>query len=131
MKHIILLITLLSLFVGCTYTSTSPKIPQIDTVESFTASIDSLVPNGGLNVNGTESNVNGTVSSEAEITVIDAKGLKKGIAAKQKMALNIAKIFYKNISNKKEYTQFYVTFVFQDGSFTETQRLVFTSKQLK
>ena len=131
MKQIILLTAILSLLVSsCTYTSTSTKFPQIDNEESLTASIDSLVPNAGLNISGTESNVNGNVTSDAEITLIDAEGLKKGIAGKQKIALNIAKLFYKNITNKKEYNQFYVTFVFQDGSFTETQRLVFSSKQL-
>ncbi len=81
-------------------------------------------------MNGSSNNVNGSVTNEAELTIYNAEGLKKGTVGKQQIAYAIARTFYRNIANKNEFNQFFVTFVFEDGSFSETQRFSYSSKQL-
>lgn len=131
MKQFILLTAIISLvWASCTFTSTSTKFPEINNQETLAAAIDSLVPNSGLDVNGSAKNVNGTATNEAELIVYNPEGLKKGIAGKQQIAFAIAKTFYQNIANKNEFNQFFVTFVFKDGNLSETQRFAFSSKQL-
>ena len=132
MKQFLFLTAMVALlFASCTFTSTSTKTPEIDQPEALTASIDSLVPNSGLDLNGSSRNVNGMVTNEAELIVYNAEGLKKGTAGKQQIAFAIAQTLYQNIANRKEFNQFLVTFVFQDGNFSETQRFAFSHQQLK
>ena len=132
MKQFLFLTTIIGLLLAsCTFTSTSSKAPEIDNPEALNTAVDSLVPNSGIDLNGSSQNVNGSVTNEAELIVYNAEGLKKGTAGKQQIAFALAQTFYQNIANKKEFDQFLVTFVFQDGSFSETQRFAFSHQQLK
>lgn len=123
--------TLILVLAACNFSSSHTKVPEIKNEDELSATLDSLVTSDGMNVNGTYNNVNGVETVSAELTIYNAEGLEKGINAKRKIARKLAKTFYQSIKNKKEYTQVIVTFVFQEGHYTEQQRVGFTPKELK
>lgn len=131
-KQLILFTTTLTLLItACNFSSSHTKVPEIKNEDELSATLDSLVTSEGMNINGTYNNVNGTETVSAELIVYNAEGLEKGVLAKKKVARKLAKAFYQSIENRKEYNQIIVTFVFQDGHYTEQQRVGFTPKELR
>ncbi len=113
---LLLLIGVISMLVGCTFTTMTPNYPQF-TVQpaSISADIGSLIPTEHVKLAGSKVKTNGQTTSELAITVINAVNPPKDGDQYEKLAEEIAQVLKHALKDPNQYDTYKVIFFF-DGT---------------